>query len=116
MEKNSIKGKGEYITLKKLEGKWLGYWLNEDRRKYAVGQTIEVEGVEKNDYTAKDGSLKTAYNLLFPKTNFQEILKRIETLEGEVTKLKLTKADKAPDYPNFEGQPDFGEKEEEVPF
>jgi len=83
-EHNSIK-----VETGEWAGKYLGYFVNENTKKWKVGDEIEVEGVEKKDYTNANGELKTAYNLKLPQTGFAEILKRIEKLENDVALLKL---------------------------
>ena len=114
-EHNSIKVEGEWA------GKYLGYFTNESTKKWKVGDEIDVESVEKKDYTNSNGELKTAYNLKLPQTGFAEVLKRIEELENKYTKLamrvsalepkketdiyKTHNIDENPPEPNFDNPP-----------
>lgn len=110
-EKNWVKVEGEYA------GKFLNFWCGESTKSWQVGAVIEVEGVEKRDYTAKDGSLKTSYDIKMPRVGFGEILEQIEGLRKRVFALeeKTKPARLAPpdDYPDSNGPTAF---DDEPPF
>lgn len=114
-----------YVKAQEFPDKFLNYWLGEGTKDWSVGKVVEVESVDKRDYTATDGTLKTSYEIKLPRSGFGEILKRIETLENDVTKLKLhvdalnRDNEHKPPYPDYQGGTAFdlpAEGEEEVPF
>lgn len=78
-----------WIKAEEYGDKYLNYWLGESTKSWATNVIIEVESVEPRDYTAKDGTLKTAYNIKLPRTGFGELIKRIEKLENDFAKFKL---------------------------
>jgi len=79
--------------------------------------------VEERDYTAKDGSLKKSYDIKILNKEAQ-ISKQLEELNSRVMKIQLMVekigqhlSPEKPDYPEFQGEPDFNSKpEEEVQF
>ena len=53
-----------------------GHLIIDEETGRAIERIIEVEAVEPRDYTAKDGSLKTSYDIKLPRNNFGEVMKR----------------------------------------
>ena len=113
-----------YIKATEYPDKFLNYWLGEGTKDWAIGKVVEVESVDKRDYTATDGTLKTSYEIKLPRSGFGELIKRIETLENDVTKLKLhvdalnrDNEHKVP-YPEYQGDADFDKPSagDEPPF
>lgn len=124
-EKSYIKtAEGEYA------GKFLNYWISPATKSWAVGQEIEVEGIDKRDYTAQDGTLKTSYDLRLPKFGgLGDVTKKMEEIQNAQTKqllilqqiLSHVTPKKKDDYPEFAGEPDFETPnevgpDEEIPF
>ena len=110
-----------YVKAQEFPDKFLNYWLGEGTKDWAIGKVVEVESVDKRDYTATDGTLKTSYDIKLPRSGFGEVMKRIEALENDMAKVKLGLAQVVhPEYPEFKGQPDFGlddpNRDDEVPF
>lgn len=69
--------------------KFLNYWCGESTKGWQVGATIEVESVEKRDYTGKDGTLKTSFDIKLPRTGFGEILEQLDGLRKRVYALEM---------------------------
>ena len=115
-EKNYIKtDEGQYA------GKFLNYWVNNTTRAWREGMEVEIDRIESRDYTAKDGSLKSSYDIKLP--NSQNSGAKIEEVLSTLTKMRLEIREgftmlaelsgKKGNHPTPES---VGIKEEDVPF
>jgi hypothetical protein len=126
------KGPAEKNWLKATEfgDTYLNFWVNNTTRNWKAGDVVEVETVEKRDYTAKDGTLKVSHDIKLPRfgggnvevTKALEEIRNTQVRHGLLLQEIVNKlSTKAPDdYPSFEGEPNFDPKDEpvddEVPF
>lgn len=76
-----------YLKATEYGNEFLNFFVNKTTSQYKVGDVIEVEAVEKQDYTSKqDGSLKTSYNIKLPKFgNNGDVMKALERIENRQT-------------------------------
>ena len=108
--------KQKFSVKAKEEGdKFMDVWLKPDAPIWKVGEVREIESVEPREYNGK-----TYYSIKLPRPNpIPEILKRMETIENQYSKLaiRITNLEnqlnptKEIDYPKMKEEPDFDPKE-----
>lgn len=78
-----------YLKATEYGNEFLNFFVNQTTRQWKVGEVVEVEAVEKQDYTSKqDGSLKTSLNIKLPKFGGNaDVMKALEELNNRVSKI-----------------------------
>lgn len=76
-----------YLKATEYGDTFLNYWVSPATKDWKVGQVIEVESVEKRDYTGQDGTLRTSHDIKMPKFNGigAEVQKILEEINGKLT-------------------------------
>jgi hypothetical protein len=72
-----------WLKAKEYNDEFLNFIVGKTTSQWKAGMTVEVEAVEPREYTAKDGSLKTSYDIKLPKfkQNNEEVLNAITKME-----------------------------------
>lgn len=79
-----------YIKAKEFNNEFLNFFVNKTTSQWKVGQKVEVESVETREYTAKDGSLKTSYDIKLPRFGGNsDVMKALEEVRGQNAKMLL---------------------------
>lgn len=77
-ERNYIK-----VSELKYKDKFLNFYVNKTTSSWKVGDVVEVEAVEEKQYTAKDNTLKTSYDIKLPKFGGSvDVMKALEEIRN----------------------------------